>query len=255
MEAILGRENMMAALRRVVANKGAPGADGMPVEELRLTSWRTGRASKRTCWRAGTGRRRCAGWRSQTRRRQASVGDSDGAGPADTAGDASGVDALFDPGFSGSSFGFRPGGAPTRRFWPRGRTWRRPPLVVDIDLEKFFDRVNHDVLMAAWRARSRQAGIAADPPLPASWIAVGRGGDGAPGGDAARRAALAALVEHPARRPRQGAGAARSRVLPLCRRLQHLCAVAACRRAADGWADPLPGRASAAGGQPRQERG
>src|SRR4029079_11406621 len=35
MEEILGRENMMAALRRVVANKGAPGADGMPVEELR----------------------------------------------------------------------------------------------------------------------------------------------------------------------------------------------------------------------------
>ena len=41
------------------------------------------------------------------------------------------------------------GGAPIRRYWPRGahvaagRRW-----VVDLDLEKFFDRVNHDVLMA-----------------------------------------------------------------------------------------------------------
>jgi RNA-directed DNA polymerase len=35
LETILGPENMMAALRRVVANKGAPGADGMPVEDLR----------------------------------------------------------------------------------------------------------------------------------------------------------------------------------------------------------------------------
>src|SRR5712692_7968157 len=35
LEAILSRENMMAALRRVVANKGAPGVDGMSVEDLR----------------------------------------------------------------------------------------------------------------------------------------------------------------------------------------------------------------------------
>jgi RNA-directed DNA polymerase len=35
MEETLSRENMMAALRRVAANKGAPGIDGMPVEELR----------------------------------------------------------------------------------------------------------------------------------------------------------------------------------------------------------------------------
>ncbi len=34
LEAILGRDNMMAALRRVVTNKGAPGVDGMPVERL-----------------------------------------------------------------------------------------------------------------------------------------------------------------------------------------------------------------------------
>lgn len=55
---------------------------------------------------------------------------------------------LFEPGFSESSYGFRPGRSAhqavkeARRSVAEGRRW-----VVDIDLEKFFDRVNHDVLM------------------------------------------------------------------------------------------------------------
>ena len=54
----------------------------------------------------------------------------------------------FDPTFSESSYGFRPGRraqdavCQAQRFVQRGRRW-----VVDVDLEKFFDRVNHDVLM------------------------------------------------------------------------------------------------------------
>jgi RNA-directed DNA polymerase len=56
---------------------------------------------------------------------------------------------IFDPGFSESSHGFRPGRnahravLQARAFAAEGRRW-----VVDMDLEKFFDRVNHDVLMA-----------------------------------------------------------------------------------------------------------
>jgi RNA-directed DNA polymerase len=56
---------------------------------------------------------------------------------------------IFDPGFSESSYGFRPNRRAhdavrqARRHAAEGRRW-----VVDIDLEKFFDRVNHDVLMA-----------------------------------------------------------------------------------------------------------
>jgi group II intron reverse transcriptase/maturase len=56
---------------------------------------------------------------------------------------------LFEPTFSDSSFGFRPGrGAhqavrKSQSYIREGKRW-----VVDIDLEKFFDRVNHDVLMA-----------------------------------------------------------------------------------------------------------
>jgi RNA-directed DNA polymerase len=56
---------------------------------------------------------------------------------------------IFDPTFSDASFGFRPGRGThhaierAREHIASGRTW-----VVDLDLEKFFDRVNHDVLMA-----------------------------------------------------------------------------------------------------------
>ena len=54
----------------------------------------------------------------------------------------------FDPSFSEHSYGFRPGRSAhdavkaAQRYVQEGRHW-----VVDVDLEKFFDRVNHDVLM------------------------------------------------------------------------------------------------------------
>lgn len=56
---------------------------------------------------------------------------------------------LFDADFSESSYGFRPGRSAhqavkaARTYVAEGRRW-----VVDLDLEKFFDRVSHDVLMA-----------------------------------------------------------------------------------------------------------
>jgi RNA-directed DNA polymerase len=56
---------------------------------------------------------------------------------------------LFEPDFSESSYGFRPSRsahqavAQARAYVGDGRRW-----VVDIDLEKFFDRVNHDILMS-----------------------------------------------------------------------------------------------------------
>jgi len=150
MEEILGRENMMAALRRVVANKGAPGADGMPVEELRaylVANW------PRIKEDLLAGRYRPAPVRG--------VEIPKPGGGKRLLGIPTVLDRLiqqamhqvlmplFDPGFSGSSFGFRPGRSAqqavltARSHMAAGRRW-----VVDIDLEKFFDRVNHDVLMA-----------------------------------------------------------------------------------------------------------
>ena len=110
MEEILGRENMMAALRRVVANKGAPGADGMPVEELRaylVANW------PRIKEDLLAGRYRPAPVRG--------VEIPKPGGGKRLLGIPTVLDRLiqqamhqvlmplFDPGFSGSSFGFRPG--------------------------------------------------------------------------------------------------------------------------------------------------
>jgi RNA-directed DNA polymerase len=59
------------------------------------------------------------------------------------------LDPIFDPGFSGSSYGFRRGRSAhqavlkAREYVASGKRW-----VVDLDLEKFFDRVNHDILMS-----------------------------------------------------------------------------------------------------------
>lgn len=59
------------------------------------------------------------------------------------------LEPILDPAFSTSSYGFRPGRgahdalAAARQYVAEGRT-----IVVDIDLEKFFDKVNHDILMA-----------------------------------------------------------------------------------------------------------
>jgi RNA-directed DNA polymerase len=63
---------------------------------------------------------------------------------------------IFDPTFSASSYGFRPGRgahqamAQAKAYVARGKRW-----VVDLDLEKFFDRVNHDILMARLARRIR----------------------------------------------------------------------------------------------------
>jgi RNA-directed DNA polymerase len=67
---------------------------------------------------------------------------------------------LFEPGFSDGSFGFRPGRSAhqavrrAQAYIREGRRW-----VVDLDLEKFFDRVNHDVLMARVACRVSDARV------------------------------------------------------------------------------------------------
>ena len=86
----------------------------------------------------------------QARGRRAFAGGAYLPGPADPAGYRAGAHTpIFDPFFSGSSFGFRPGRSAhqavraARRCIQDGLGW-----VVDIDLDRFFDRVQFDVLMA-----------------------------------------------------------------------------------------------------------
>ena len=150
LEAILGRENMMAALRRVEANKGAPGVDGLSVADLRahlVGQWPRIREDLLA------GRYRPAPVRG--------VEIPKPGGGVRLLGIPTVVDRLiqqamhqvlmplFDPGFSGSSYGFRPGrSAHDAVLAARSHMTTGRRFVVDLDLEKFFDRVNHDVLMA-----------------------------------------------------------------------------------------------------------
>jgi RNA-directed DNA polymerase len=150
LEAILDRENMRAAYRRVVANRGAPGIDGMSVDDLKgylVEHW----PALKEDLLAGR-------YRPEPVRR---VDIPKPGGGTRTLGIPTVLDRLiqqamhqvlsplFDPDFSEASYGFRPGrNAHQAVLAARAHVAAGRRFVVDIDLEKFFDRVNHDVLMA-----------------------------------------------------------------------------------------------------------
>jgi group II intron reverse transcriptase/maturase len=149
MERALSRPNLLAAYKRVKKNKGSPGIDGMTVEDLPTwlgEHW----AGVREELLSGT-------YQPQPVKRQ--LIPKTGGGQREL-GIPTVLDRLiqqallqvlqpqFDPGFSDHSYGFRPGRRAhdaVRRaqgYIQAGRVW-----VVDVDLERFFDRVNHDLLM------------------------------------------------------------------------------------------------------------
>lgn len=150
MELIVSRENMMRAFRQVKANKGAAGIDEMTVEQLSehlKGFW--------ACIREDllSGRYRPSPVRG--------VDIPKPGGGVRTLGIPTVLDRLiqqaiqqvltpiFDPGFSNSSHGFRPKrSAHDAVLAAQSHIEAGHRFVVDIDLEKFFDRVNHDVLMA-----------------------------------------------------------------------------------------------------------
>jgi len=151
MDAVVERENMVAALQRVKRNKGAPGIDGMTVDELL--------PHLRECWPRIKEELLSGSYRPSTVRK-VKIPKPGGRGMRKL-GIPTVVDRLiqqalhqvlspiFDPFFSGHSYGFRPGRnaheavLQVREYVAGGRRW-----VVDMDLEKFFDRVNHDILMS-----------------------------------------------------------------------------------------------------------
>ncbi|MHC9538921.1 MAG: group II intron reverse transcriptase/maturase [Vulcanimicrobiota bacterium] len=150
LEMILHRENLNRAFKRVKSNRGSHGIDGMTVDELLPFLKQHGETLRHSILE-GTYRP------SPVRRVEIPKPD----GGIRTLGIATVVDRfiqqamaqvltqIFDKGFSDCSYGFRPGrGAhqaieAARKHIQNGYSW-----TVDIDLEKFFDRVNHDRLMA-----------------------------------------------------------------------------------------------------------
>lgn len=159
-EQVVCRENMLAAYQRVVRNKGAPGVDGVTVDEL--WSWCEKHwATTRQQILEGT-------YKPQAVRK---VDIPKPSGGTRTLGIPTVVDRmiqqallqvlgpLYEPTFSEASFGFRPGrGTHDAVQAARGHIAEGYRWVVDMDLEKFFDRVNHDVLMArlARRIKDKQ---------------------------------------------------------------------------------------------------
>lgn len=162
MEQIVAPSNLRKALKRVERNDGGPGVDGMSVDDLRVhlkENWPQLRdqllageyrpAPVRACeLRKPEGGTRMLGIPTVLDRfiQQAVLQV---------------LQPEWDPTFSGASFGFRPGRSAHQAIehvcehYREGCRW-----VVDLDLEKFFDRVNHDKLMALvekrtedWRVR------------------------------------------------------------------------------------------------------
>jgi len=155
MELALARPNCLAALHRVRSNKGSPGIDGMTVGELP--------AYLKANWLRIREDLLAERYQPQSVRR---VAIPKPGGGERVLGIPSVLDRFiqqlllqvlqprFDPTFSEASFGFRPGRRAhdavhrAQGFVAEGRRF-----VVDVDLEQFFDRVNHDVLMGRLERR------------------------------------------------------------------------------------------------------
>ena len=149
MEEVCQRENLIKALRQVQANKGSPGVDGMTVAELS--------DDLKQLWPAIRAELLNGTYKPQPVRR---VEIPKPGGGVRKLGIPTVLDRFiqqavlqilqgqWDPTFSEHSYGFRPGRsahqavAQAQQYIAEGHGW-----VVDIDLEKFFDRVNHDKLM------------------------------------------------------------------------------------------------------------
>jgi RNA-directed DNA polymerase len=149
LERILARENMLLAMKRVIANKGSHGVDGMRVDELRtfiIDKWLTIK------------QKLLEGRYKPSPVRRVEIPKPDGGIRLlgiPTVLDrliqqaiAQELNKIYDPTFSESSYGFRPKKSAkqaitkAKEYINQGYKW-----VVDMDLEKFFDKVNHDILM------------------------------------------------------------------------------------------------------------
>ena len=155
LERVLEAGNLRRALQQVRRNQGAPGIDGMTVEDLGeylKTHWPTIRAALLEGTYAPQPGRRTVIPKAGGGTRNLGIPTV-----LDRFIEQALVQVLqeeWDPTFSESSYGFRPKRSAHQAVGQaqahirEGYTW-----VVDIDLEKFFDRVNHDVLMSRVRRR------------------------------------------------------------------------------------------------------
>ena len=150
---ILSKENLNQAYKRVVSNKGSAGIDGVNVEKLKdhlkinggqirksiLERTYKPKAVKRVYIPKGNNSKRPLGIPTATDRViQQAISQK--------------LSAIYEPKFSDSSYGFRPGRSAHMaidkvvEYLNEGYEW-----VIDLDIEKFFDTVNHDKLIQVLR--------------------------------------------------------------------------------------------------------
>jgi len=150
MKAMLEKDNMQAAYKRVVKNKGSPGVDKMTTEELGSYlkeywlqiknqllegTYKPNPVKLVEIPKPGGGMRKLGIPTVVDRLIQQALHQI--------------LSPIFEKGFSERSYGFRPGRSShqailqAKKYVSQGKRW-----VVDMDLEKFFDRVNHDILMS-----------------------------------------------------------------------------------------------------------
>jgi len=150
MERVAGAANLDQAYRRAKANKGVPGVDGMTVRDLRgwlaehkdalvaalvKGDYRPSPVLGIEIPKPGGGMRQLGIPTVVDRLVQQAILQV--------------LQPILDPTFSDASFGFRPGrGAHDALARAGAYVGAGYDIVVDLDLEKFFDRVNHDILMS-----------------------------------------------------------------------------------------------------------
>jgi RNA-directed DNA polymerase len=151
MEQICDPQNLIRAYRRVRSNKGKPGVDGMTVHEL--ADWlRNNHAALKASLLDGTYQPqpvRGAQFR-KPEGGQRQLGIPVAVDRLVQQAILQVLNPILDPTFSNSSYGFRPG-RDAHMALEQARQYvaqEGREIVVDLDLEKFFDRVNHDILMS-----------------------------------------------------------------------------------------------------------
>lgn len=161
LEAALTRQNLQAAWKRVKANKGAAGVDGLDIEQTAQVIRQSWPAIRQAL---------LAGRYRPSPVRKVMIPKPDGSWRElgiPTVTDRliqqallQVLQPLIDPSFSDSSHGFRPGRRAhdavkaARAYVQTGKR-----VVVDVDLAKFFDRVNHDILIDRLKRRIDDAGV------------------------------------------------------------------------------------------------
>lgn len=257
MEHVVSAANVERALRAVIRNQGAPGIDKMTTAQLESHAQRH--------WESIRERLLAGKWTPSPVRLVEIAKDGGGTRRLGipTVVDRwiqtmllGALEPLFEPNMSEHSYGFRPGRSQhdavkaAQRYVQEGKSW-----VVDIDIKAFFDHVNHDILLHKLGQVIQDKRVLR---LIGRYLRAGIMINGVVtekrGRHAARQPAVTAAVEHLSGSAGPRISATQAVVLPVCRRLQHLCIEPSICRTRDGQPERVVEQRTAFASQCREKR-